>query len=78
MRRVLMRLPNTLAKLYDEAFVLKDPLGKPLQAMPYKITASDGVEKSASEADGKSIRVPTDASEKLKFELRWVDLDGTG
>ncbi len=69
------RLPDTTVKLYDEAFALLDPLGKPLTGIPFKITASDGFQAGASSDDGQTTRVSTRAAEQLTFELRWHQLE---
>ncbi|HZE91450.1 MAG TPA: type VI secretion system Vgr family protein, partial [Rhizobacter sp.] len=71
----MSRLPDTTVKLYDEAFAVKDPSGRALSDLPYKITASDGVEKSMSQQGGESVRVSTSGSESLKFELQWHKLE---
>jgi len=71
----LNRLPDSTAKLYDEAFVVVDLAGQAMADLPYKITGSDGVEKSRSETDGKSSRIATSKSSALKFELRWHRLE---
>jgi type VI secretion system secreted protein VgrG len=69
-----MRLPNSLVRVYDEAFTLKDPQGQPLNHIPFKVTASDGAQKGATSAEGAATRVSTTAIEELKFELRWFNL----
>ncbi|MCY7287167.1 MAG: DUF2345 domain-containing protein, partial [Cryobacterium sp.] len=71
----LNKLPDSKVKLFDEAFAVKDPRGNPMSALSYKITSTDGIDRSNSESDGKTIRVSTEASDKLKFELRWHDLE---
>lgn len=70
----LERLPDSTVKLYDEAFRLLDPAGAPMAGLPFKVTASDGFHASHSAEDGSTVRVSTEASEPLKFELRWFEI----
>ena len=69
------RLPDTTVKLFDEAFTLLDPLGTPLGDLPFKVTATDGIDAGSSAKDGGTTRVATKAAETVKFELRWHDLN---
>ncbi|WP_227817571.1 DUF2345 domain-containing protein, partial [Nitrogeniibacter aestuarii] len=71
----ISRLPNGQVQLFDEAFVIKDPAGNPIRNLPYKISASDGVIYGKTSDNGESQRVGTDASESLKFEIQWHELD---
>jgi type VI secretion system secreted protein VgrG len=71
----LTRLPNSTLQLFDEAFALRDPLGQPLDGIPFRVTASDGAETGTTSTDGAATRVSTAASENLKFELRWFTLE---
>lgn len=70
----MARLPSGQERLFDERFALTDPSGQPLTDMPVKVTASDGVEVAQTDATGHSSRIPTDAGEPVKFELRWTQL----
>jgi type VI secretion system secreted protein VgrG len=70
----LTRLPDSTVKLFDEAFALRDPAGKLLSDVSFKITASDGCVVGKSLVDGQTQRLSTKAAEPLKFELRWFDL----
>jgi type VI secretion system secreted protein VgrG len=71
----MTRLPDSTVKLFDEAFVVRDPQGALMNDMPFKVTAADGVEAGRSSVDGGTLRVSTQAAEPLKFELRWHDLN---
>ena len=68
---VLGRLPDSRVKRFDEQFQLKDPNGKPLQEVYYKVEGQNDQDISQTQKDGKSLRLGGDSSEKLKFELRW-------
>ena len=68
------RLPDGRVKLYDEQFTLKDPQGQSMADAAHKLTASDGSEFAASDAEGRSLRASTAVAESLKFELRWHGL----
>ncbi|NUU01344.1 type VI secretion system Vgr family protein [Herbaspirillum robiniae] len=67
----LLALPDTKYKLYDEAFVVKDPNGNPLSDIPYRIKSSAGDYLAATAKDGMSERVSTAASENVEFAMEW-------
>ena len=67
----LMALPDTKYKLFDEAFVVKDPNGTPLPDIPYRIKSSAGDQLAATAKDGMSERVGTEASEHVEFAMEW-------
>nr|WP_034330812.1 type VI secretion system Vgr family protein [Herbaspirillum sp. B39] len=67
----LMALPDTKYKLFDEAFVVKDPNGNPLSDVPYRIKSSAGDQLAATAKDGMSERVSTEASENVEFAMEW-------
>jgi type VI secretion system secreted protein VgrG len=71
----LRRLPDTTVKQYDEAFVIRDPNGEPMAAVPYTIEGPDGVHHGDSDPDGASDRIFTTASDTLKFGLKWFRLE---
>ena len=67
----LGKLPNSLYKLFDEQFQLRDPNGKPLEGVPYSVEGASAHDVSHTPADGKTQRLGGDSSEDLKFALRW-------
>ncbi len=67
----LPALPDTRYKLYDEAFVVRDPNGEPLPDVPYRIKSSAGEQIAATGADGMSQRLSTEASENVEFAMEW-------
>ena len=67
----LLALPDTKYKLYDEAFVVKDPNGVALSDIPYRIKSSAGDVLSSTAKDGFSERVSTEASESVEFAMEW-------
>ncbi|WP_075256953.1 type VI secretion system Vgr family protein [Herbaspirillum camelliae] len=67
----LMALPDTKYKLFDEAFVVKDPNGTPLSDIPYRIKSSAGDQLATTAKDGMSERVSTEASENVEFAMEW-------
>jgi type VI secretion system secreted protein VgrG len=71
----LAKLPDTQVKLFDEQFVIKDPAGNTMTNLPYVVDGSDGKTFAQSETDGKTIRVSTQTSDKVKFALRFFDLE---
>lgn len=70
----MARLPDSTVKLFDESFSVRDPEGKLMSEVAFKITAADGVETGRSAIDGGTLRLSTEAADKLKFELRWHEL----
>lgn len=70
----LRRLPDTTLKQYDEAFVLRDPNGNPMSAVPYTIEGPDGKHVATSGPDGATDRISTTTSAKLHFAIRWFEL----
>jgi type VI secretion system secreted protein VgrG len=64
-------LPDTRYKLYDEAFVVRDPNGEPLPDVPYRIKSSAGDQIAATGSDGMSQRLSTEASENVEFAMEW-------
>ncbi|MET3118789.1 uncharacterized protein (DUF2345 family), partial [Undibacterium sp. GrIS 1.8] len=72
----LQKLPDSRVKLFDEQFVVLDPNGKPMPAMPYSVDGSDGKHRATTEAQGTTDRISTDASEKLKFSVEWYTVHG--
>ena len=46
-----------------------------MSGLPYQTDSTNGTDLSHSEADGKTNRISTQASEKVKFELRWHELE---
>lgn len=71
----MARLPDSQVKFYDEAFVLKDPNGKPLGDVPFKVKTSSGYVSGISSGGGEETRIPTDAIESVKFEIQWHELE---
>ncbi|UIN21253.1 type VI secretion system Vgr family protein [Herbaspirillum frisingense] len=67
----LPALPDSQYKLYDEAFVVKDPQGNPLPDIPYRIKSSAGDYLASTAKDGMSERVSTAASENVEFAMEW-------
>jgi type VI secretion system secreted protein VgrG len=67
---VLSKLPDTTFKIHDEAFVMLDPNGDPLDAMPYSIESAGGKHFAETDAEGNSHRTGTDASEPITFAMQ--------
>ena len=71
----MARMPDSRVHLFDEAFALKDPTGQPLADLPFKIKTAAGYVYGASSETGFTQRVGTEASETLRMELRWFELE---
>ncbi len=71
----MARMPDSRVHLFDEAFVLKDPTGQPLADLPFKIKTAAGYVYGSSSEAGFTERVGTEASETLRMELRWFELE---
>ena len=69
------KLPDTRTKLFDESFTIRDPNGNAMSSIAYTIKSTDGKLTSLSEIDGTTTRVSTEAADKLKFDLRWYEID---
>ena len=63
--------PDMQATSFDEAFVVHDPNGHPISSLPYSIDTTGGKHVAKTEAEGGTHRIPTLASEPLKFALQW-------
>ncbi len=71
---VLGVLPDTTFKLYDEAFVLLDPDGNPLDTVAYSIEGANGKHGADTETEGNTHRTGTDASEAVTFIPQWYEV----
>ncbi|RAM65866.1 type VI secretion system Vgr family protein [Herbaspirillum rubrisubalbicans] len=67
----LIALPDTKYKLFDEAFVVKDPNGIPMSDISYRIKSSAGDHLSTTDSSGMSERVATESSENVEFAMEW-------
>jgi type VI secretion system secreted protein VgrG len=71
----LRKLPDTRVKQYDESFVVRDPNGNPMSSVPYSIDGPDGMHFASTGEEGATDRISTTASEKLKFAIRWFEIE---
>ncbi|MES3023905.1 MAG: type VI secretion system Vgr family protein [Pseudomonadota bacterium] len=65
------KLPDTRVKLFDEAFVVRDPNGKIMSGIDYSVESSDGTHLAYTDLDGMSERISTSTAENVKFALQW-------
>ncbi len=71
----MRKLPDTRVKQYDEAFLIRDPNGTPMSSVPYTIDGPDGKHFASTGDEGATDRISTTASEKLKFDIRWFQIE---
>ncbi|TCV90684.1 type VI secretion system Vgr family protein [Sulfurirhabdus autotrophica] len=60
--------------LFDEAFVVLDPNGNPMGALPYSIKSAGGKYFAETDTEGNSLRTGTVASEPVTFALQWHEV----
>ena len=66
----LGKLPDTRVKLFDEGFVVKDPDGRPVAGMPYRIKLPDGTfEEGTTSKNGKTHIVLGADPEQLELQI---------
>ena len=70
-----VKLPDTRIKIFDEAFVLKDPSGAPIPYIDYIVENRDGKHMAKTAAEGHSDRISTVAIDKLNFSIKWFTIE---
>ncbi|HEY8101646.1 MAG TPA: type VI secretion system Vgr family protein [Burkholderiaceae bacterium] len=63
--------PKSLFVKYDEAFIIRDPIGKEMASVPYRIEKNDGKHVGKTGKEGNTNRIATTKSEQLKFAMQW-------